>query len=202
MERSGKMAGTRQRLITAASNLVRGTGLSGAGINEIVRESGAPKGSVYHFFPGGKQQLVSAALAEYAQTVVDFIDATLRKRQSPRAKVRALFEAFAARVEQGDFRYSCAAGTVCLDLDANSEELREAVAATLDRYVETIAAHFRCADQQRSRSFASLLLSAIEGAYIGSRAHRTSQPFREAGKWLAELAAREFAHRHRGTKAD
>lgn len=181
---------------------MRGTGLSGAGINEIVRESGAPKGSVYHFFPGGKQQIVTAALAEYAQTVVDFIESTLAQKRSPRAKVRALFEAFAKRVEQGEFRYSCAAGTVCLDLDADSTELREAVAETLDRYVEAIATHFRCEDHRRSRSFAGLLLNAIEGAYIASRAHRASQPFREAGTWLAGLAEREFADRHHGTKAN
>ena len=195
MERLPKAAGTRQRLIAAASTLMRGTGLSGAGINEIVRESGAPKGSVYHFFPGGKQEIVTAALAEYAQAVVDFIDRTLAQKRSPKAKVRALFDAFAKRVEQGGFRYSCAAGTVCLDLDAGLEELRGPVAGTLDRYVEAIAAHFPCEDSRRSRSFAGLLLSAIEGAYIRSRADRSSRPFREAGTWLAELAAREFPDR-------
>lgn len=179
---------------------MRGTGLSGAGINEIVRESGAPKGSVYHFFPGGKQQIVAAALAEYAQTVVDFIERTLAQRRSPKAKVRALFEAFAKRVEHGDFRYSCAAGTVCLDLDAGSEELRRAVAGALNRYVEAIATHFPCEDARRSQSFAGLLLSAIEGAYIRSRADRTSRSFREAGTWLADLAAREFPDR--GPKAN
>lgn len=179
---------------------MRATGLSGAGINEIVRESGAPKGSVYHFFPGGKQQIVAAALAEYAQTVVDFIESTLAHRRSPKAKVRALFDAFARRVEQGDFRYSCAAGAVCLDLDAGSEDLRRAVAGTLNRYVEAIATHFPCEDPRRSQSFAGLLLSAIEGAYIRSRADRTSRSFREAGTWLADLAAREFPDR--GPKAD
>ena len=46
---------TRERMIDATITLLRRSGLSGAGINEIVRESGAPKGSLYHFFPDGKQ---------------------------------------------------------------------------------------------------------------------------------------------------
>jgi TetR/AcrR family transcriptional regulator, lmrAB and yxaGH operons repressor len=57
-----EVPGSRQRMIEAAIELMRGSGLSGAGINEIVRESAAPKGSVYHFFPNGKQQVVTEAL--------------------------------------------------------------------------------------------------------------------------------------------
>jgi TetR/AcrR family transcriptional repressor of lmrAB and yxaGH operons len=185
--------GTRQKLLKAAITLMRRTGLTGAGINEIVRESGAPKGSIYHFFPAGKQQIASEALGDYAGAVADFIDASLRGKRSPAAKVRALFDAFADRVEQGNYESSCAAGTVCLDLGAASEVLREAVAAALDRYVQVISAHFDCGDDRKCRSFAGLLLSAIEGAYIRSRAQRSSKPFREAGAWLAALAQREFA---------
>lgn len=185
--------GTRPKLLTAAVSLMRRTGLTGAGINEIVRESGAPKGSIYHFFPAGKQQIASEALRDYAGTVADFIDASLRGKRSPAARVKALFDAFADRVEQGNYESSCAAGTVCLDLDAGSEPLREAVAAALDRYVEAIAAHLDGGDVRKRRSFAGLLLSAIEGAYIRSRAQRSSKPFREAGAWLAALAQREFA---------
>jgi TetR/AcrR family transcriptional regulator, lmrAB and yxaGH operons repressor len=184
--------GTRQKLLRAAVQLMRRTGLSGAGINEIVRESGAPKGSVYHFFPAGKQQIAAEALAQYAESVAAFIDTALRGKRSAASKVRALFEAFGSRVEQGNYESSCAAGAVCLDLDEESGSLREVVAGALDLYVDAIARHFDSHDKRRSRSFAGLLLSAIEGAYIRSRAHRSSEPFHEAGKWLAGLASQQF----------
>ena len=81
--------GTREKLIEAAITLMRRSGLSGAGINEIVRESGAPKGSVYYFFPQGKQQIVKEGLKQYSERVVAFIDSspvqqaqTWRKGQS------------------------------------------------------------------------------------------------------------------------
>ena len=184
-------ATARHRLLEAAITLMRRSGLSGAGINEIVRESGAPKGSVYHYFPGGKQQIVAEGLAQYSQRVVAFIDANLSRKRRPGDKIKALFNAYAERIEQGDFRHSCPVGTVCLDLDADVESLRPAVADAFAQYVTAIAAHFPFADRRRQAAFAGLVLTAIEGAYIRGRADRSSQPFREAGAWLADLAERE-----------
>jgi len=184
-------ATTRHRLLEAAITLMRRSGLSGAGINEIVRESGAPKGSVYHHFPGGKEQIVGEGLAQYSLRVVAFIEASLSRKRRPGDKIKALFDAYAARIEEGAFRHSCPVGTVCLDLDADVESLRPVVADAFAQYVQAIAAHLPFEDRRRSASFAGLVLSAIEGAYIRGRADRSSKPFREAGAWLAELAERE-----------
>ncbi|HEX5804042.1 MAG TPA: TetR/AcrR family transcriptional regulator [Azospira sp.] len=178
---------SRGRMLEASIELMRGSGLSGAGINEIVRASGAPKGSVYHFFPAGKVQIVGEALTVYSARVQAFIDAALASKSAPGAKVRALFAAFARRVEAGEFRRSCAAGTVCLDLDAELDGLRVVVAQAFADWVALIARHFPALPAARRKSFASLLLSAIEGAYIRCRAERSSRPFTEAGRWLAEL---------------
>jgi TetR/AcrR family transcriptional regulator, lmrAB and yxaGH operons repressor len=185
---------TRHRLVEATITLMRRSGLSGAGINEIVRESGAPKGSVYHFFPNGKQQIVEESLAAYTARVVAFIDASLSSKRRPGEKIKALFIAFAERIEQGEFLHSCPNGTVCLDLDAELEGLRLVVAGAFGHYMKAIAAHFPFQNRQRAESFAGLVLTAIEGAYIRGRAERSSKPFRDAGKWLAELAETESLH--------
>jgi TetR/AcrR family transcriptional repressor of lmrAB and yxaGH operons len=185
--------GSRQRMIEAAIELMRGSGLSGAGINEVVRESAAPKGSVYHFFPNGKQQLVAEALDAYSPRVMRFMEQALFSGRTPAAKVRRLLEAFGQRVEDADFRKSCAFGTVCLDLDGEHEALRVVVGAAFDRWVELIARHIDLGDARRSRSFAGLVLTAIEGAYIRARAERSSRPFDEAGAWLFEIASQSAA---------
>ncbi|HEX4883564.1 MAG TPA: TetR/AcrR family transcriptional regulator [Casimicrobiaceae bacterium] len=181
--------GTRARLLAAAVTLLRRSGLSGAGINEIVRESGAPKGSVYHYFPQGKQQIATEALALHGSAVTAFIDAAMAGGRSGPRKVEALFRAFAKRAEEGGFDATCPAGTVCLDLDAGLEALRRPVADAFDCYVDAIARHVDCGTPARTRSFASLLLTAIEGAYLRCRAERSSRAFHEAGRWLAPLAA-------------
>lgn len=186
-----KGSATRERMLEASIELMRGGGLAGAGINEIVKASGAPKGSVYHFFPGGKQQLVDEALQDYARHVHDFMRDAMRSAQTPGARVRALFAAFARRLEQGQFRRSCAFGAVCLDLDDEFEGIRATIEATFSVWIALIAAELGIADRRRARSLAGVLLSAIEGAYIRGRAERSGQPFVEAGRWLAALVEQE-----------
>ncbi len=179
---------SRARMIEATIALMRASGLGGAGINEIVRESGAPKGSVYHFFPAGKLQLATEALDTYAERVQAFVEAALASRSVPADKVRALFEAFARRAEESGFQSSCAVGTVSLDLDQESAGLRQVLERALDAWIAQIAGHFGLGDARQARSFAGLLMTAIEGAYIRARAEASSRAFREAGAWLALLA--------------
>ena len=181
---------SRERMLEAAIDLMRGSGLSGAGINDIVRESGAPKGSVYHFFPAGKLSIAAEALALYSQRVQDFIAEALESRETPEERIRALFAAFARRVEAGGYLKSCAVGAVSLDLDGEMEGLRPVLADALDEWIEVVAARVDLGDPRRTRAFAGLVMTAVEGAYVRSRAERSKRPFLEAGEWLAELAAR------------
>lgn len=175
-------------MVEAAIRLMRRSGLSGAGINEIVRESGSPKGSVYHFFPGGKRQIATEALAAYAGRVLAFMEAALSRGRSPPEKVRALFRAFARRLEEGDYCRSCPAGTVTLDLGADEEAIRLVIAAMFGEWTQAIAKHFDLGGERRARSFAGLVLTAIEGGYIRGRAERSGAAFLEAGEWLAGIA--------------
>jgi hypothetical protein len=128
----------------------------------------------------------------YATRIRDFLDATLSTSKTPAAKIRGLFEAFAGRIENAQFQASCAAGAVSLDLVADLEPLRNSVDAAFSSWVDTIAAHLRSGNARAADSFAGLVLSTIEGAYIRSRASQSAHPFREAGRWLSELAATTF----------
>jgi len=179
---------TRGRMIEAAILLMRRTGVSGAGINEIAKESGAPKGSMYHFFPGGKREILASALDVYAERMAGFLDETLAKGKTPEAKVKVLFKTFERRIEEFEFRHSCAAGCVSLDLDRDSESIRLAAKGAFDAYTTAIARHFDFGSPAATRAFAGFVLTAIEGAYVRCRAERSSKPFAEAGAWIARLA--------------
>jgi TetR/AcrR family transcriptional regulator, lmrAB and yxaGH operons repressor len=181
-------ASTRGRMIEAAIVLMRRSGISGAGINEIAKESGAPKGSMYHFFPGGKREILASALEVYARRIVAFIDEQLAKGKTPEAKVKRLFKAFERRIVDFEFRQSCAAGCVSLDLDEDNEAIRAAAKAAFESYAAVIARHFDFGTPRATQSFAGFVLSAIEGAYVRSRAERSARPFAEAGEWIAQLA--------------
>ena len=129
------------------------------------------------------------------------METALASRRTASGKVRALFGAFARRVEEGEYCKSCPAGTVCLDLDAELDSLRNVVADALDTWTNLIARHFSPNDGRSADSFAGLLLTAIEGAYICARAERSSRPFKEAGDWLADLAAAHFEPRRVSTRS-
>jgi TetR/AcrR family transcriptional regulator, lmrAB and yxaGH operons repressor len=178
---------SRDRMIEAAIDLMRGYGLSGVGINDVVRESGAPRGSLYHFFPEGKLQIASEALAVQGERIASFMDKALSSKKAAPRKLLALFEAFARRVEESGFQRSCAIGAVTLDLSADAESLRLVLAGILEKWRGMIAGHFAMSSAREAESFAGLVLTAIEGAHIRARAERSSTPFREAGQWLSRL---------------
>jgi TetR/AcrR family transcriptional regulator, lmrAB and yxaGH operons repressor len=179
---------------------MRRSGLSGAGINEIVAESHAPKGSIYYFFPQGKQQIVSEALTVYAERGLAAWGQALSTAKEPGGKIHALFDAIAARTELGHYRASCAAGAVTLDLGNDLEVVREAIATAFSQWIELIFIHFPIANAARRRSFAGLVLTVIEGAFIRARAERSSKPFQDAAEWLAEIAEREVRQTRRAPR--
>lgn len=188
-------AGTRERVLAATLTLMRRSGYSGIGINEILAEGGAPKGSLYHFFPEGKRQIASEALNLYAAQVIALFDAALAAPGTPGQKVKRLLQVPAGRLEAANFALSCAAGAASLDLDADLEVVRRAVQRFFDGTMELFAQRLGLPDQRRARSFAGLLLTAIEGAYIRGRAEHSTLAFKEAAAWLSELADREAAPR-------
>jgi TetR/AcrR family transcriptional regulator, lmrAB and yxaGH operons repressor len=179
---------TRDRIVDATIIAMRSSGLAGASLGRVVATSRAPKGSVYHYFPLGKEQMVGEALAAYSARVRDYVEATLSQGGGPAAKVRALFGAVARRLESTHFRESCAAGAVSLDLGEGDDALGAAVAGHFADWIQLIGRHFAIPDESRRRSFAGLLLTAIEGGYVRGRAERSPRALLEAGEWLAALA--------------
>jgi AcrR family transcriptional regulator len=184
---------SRERLLETAIELMRGRGFAGVGINDLVHASAAPKGSVYHHFPEGKLQIAREALGLYAQRVDAFVAAALGGAAPPAERVRALFAAFARRAHDGAFVSSCAVGAVGLDLGEDLEPLRPVLAQAFARWADTVARHLDLGEPRRTRAFAGLVLTAIEGAYVRSRVERSRRPFDEAGAWLAELVEQAAA---------
>ena len=178
----------RADMLRAATRLLRQGGLAAAGINQIVAESGAPKGSLYHFFPDGKTQIAREALAAYRDVAVERYRAHAEGCRTPEAAVRAFFKMGAEAALKSDYRMSCPAGTVTLDLDPASEALREPCQDVFAALVDTVDDALAPIPAAKRRDLAGLIVSTMQGAYIRARAARDVAPFREAGENLAALA--------------
>lgn len=185
------LPGTRERFLESAIFLMRQSGLSGAGINQVLAHSGAPKGSMYYHFPGGKLQIAAEALSIYGERVAVAFDTLLAAQSKTGDKVRALFRGVAERFEESGFELSCAAGAVSLDLRADVSEVQAVIDRVFASWRAVLARHVPLRSRELTKSFCGLVLTAIEGAYVRGRAERSTAAFREAGEWLALLAERE-----------
>ena len=189
MARPGR--GSRDRMLDAAETLLRERGLAGAGIQQVVARSRAPIGSVYHFFPGGKTQLVAEALRIHGDKARALFQRILEDRAKPLPeRFRTLFRTAASGFDRAGGNKGCAIGAVALDLDASQEALRRHCRDALDGWIASIALELPWSDDAVRRSFAEMVVAGLEGAFILSRTRQSGTPFITVGEWLATMLER------------
>jgi TetR/AcrR family transcriptional repressor of lmrAB and yxaGH operons len=175
----------RERMVAAAIQGMRGSGLAGAGINQVIAASGAPKGSLYHYFPGGKNQLAQEALERFGEERRAALAKLAQSAADPPARLRRLFGGLAKALEKEDFTYGCAVAGVALDLQEDSAPLAAVCAAQMDLWVEALEPAFAPLSAPRRLAWARLVIATFEGALVQARALRSAQPVLEAGELLA-----------------
>jgi len=175
-------------MLPATETLLRERGLSGAGIQQVVARSRAPIGSVYHFFPKGKTQLVGEALQIHSEKARALLEHFLSDKAAPLPdRFRALCRNAAAGFDHAGANKGCAIGSVSLDLDARLEALRAICQNAFDGWIASIAQELPWADEAERRSFAEMAVASLEGAFVLSRARRSGEPFLTVGEWLARI---------------
>lgn len=175
---------TRERILYAAAELFRRQGYCGTGLNQVVAEAHAPFGSLYHHFPGGKQQLADEVIragGAFFQTVAT---AAYDEQSTPEESVRAVFAGAARTLEDTDFQDACPIATVALEVASTNDALRQSTAEVFEQW--TVALTERLGDRRRAMA----VLSALEGAFVLCRARRTVEPMLAAGEMAAALVAR------------
>lgn len=190
----------KTKLVLTTLDLLRRGGLSGAGINQVVEASRAPKGSVYHYFPGGKQQLVIDALREAERTVGESFASVFRKEIRVGEKVRALFLKAAAGLEANAFSKGCPVAAVTLDLDQESRALRDVCHQVFDRWVRVIAEGLDDVPRDERRAIAQVIFATLEGALVLARAAGATTPLVESGTSLATVLEARVPRRRRARR--
>ncbi len=186
---------TKERLLAASAQLFRKQGYWGTGLSEITAQGPAPWGSLYHFFPGGKEQLGVEALRHSGAGYQRLIDSVFGRSDDPVEAIEAFFGLMIDALERSGFADGCPIATVALDVATSSEPLRQACSDVLSAWTDQIADYLRPTYAERADALAVLALSTFEGATVLSRAHRDTAPLRQARDLLtaalrAGLAAR------------
>ncbi len=174
--------GARERILEATVVLLREGGLSAAGLNEVVARAQAPKGSLYHYFPSGKVQIVGEALAVYAPCVASAIRAALHTRHPRSHRIRRLFADTAKRMQASGWLQSCAVGAVALDLGDGDDDrqLRSQCQAILRQWATLAAEGLPELPPPHAAAAGRYLITVLEGAQLQARLQRSAAPLREA----------------------
>ncbi|MEU5756902.1 TetR/AcrR family transcriptional regulator [Streptomyces sp. NPDC047829] len=180
---------TRARIRDAAGTLFRRHGYSATGLKRVAAEAQAPFGSIYHFFPGGKQQLAEDMIRTSGPAYGRMVLALLDSVPDPAESLVHAFDAAATDLAAADYADACPIGTVALEVASSNEVLRTATAEVFEEWVEAAAGWFTrwVPDPEAARSLAYSLVMMLEGAFMLSRATRDPEPLRVAGRTMAHL---------------
>jgi AcrR family transcriptional regulator len=179
---------TKDRILETSGELFRRQGYMGTGVKQIVEEAGAPFGSLYHFFPGGKEELGAETIrrsgALYGLLFVELVGPDVDLITG----VGNFFAAAAQTLRETDYADACPIATVALEVSSTNEELREACAEVFGAWIEGATKRFALAGitRRQARALAIEMLAALEGAFVLSRALRSTEPVELAGEAAVE----------------
>lgn len=185
----GKPASTKARLLESATDLFSRQGFGATGIKAVLAVAEAPYGSLYHFFPGGKQELGAAALTYGGERYRATLASVYPENSDVVQNTADSFARAAQTLEETDFGYACPIATIALETADNDEVMREAAAAAFESWLELLQERFVGAGMTdgRARDVAIEVFCLIEGAVLLARTTRSVAPMHTAGKAATTL---------------
>jgi TetR/AcrR family transcriptional regulator, lmrAB and yxaGH operons repressor len=179
---------SRAKIVDGARTLLRRQGYHGTGLAEIIEVSGAPRGSVYFLFPGGKEEIAAAAVRASATSIPELLDQA-RQGATVEQWVRAVLDHFAQQLSGSGYTEGCPITTTVLDAVPGSPLLTEACRETYDAWqdalVSTLIGYGTPADA--APGLATTLLSCLEGALVLCRARQSTTPLDQIAPHLVTL---------------
>lgn len=173
-----KAGGQRDKIVRATAVLLRKRGYAATGINEILALSGAPKGSLYYYFPRGKEQIAAEAVRYAGAKVRATLDELAATARSSADTVRAYGALLAGWMAQSDFTDGCPIATTMLEVAPAQAEITDAGRQAFEDWALPFAEQLARGgvSPDRARSLATFAVTALEGALILARVRRSDQP--------------------------
>jgi TetR/AcrR family transcriptional repressor of lmrAB and yxaGH operons len=181
---------TRKKLVDATATLLQRQGYHATGLSQIVEESGAPRGSLYFYFPDGKDELAIAALAQSGEKWRARVEEAVAAATDLGDAITRIVEAFADELEASNWENGCPVAAVALE--AVSKPVRKAVVAHYTAWQDNVSAALTerfGVPAAMAAQFATVALAAIEGALLLARVHRSREPLITVGRALQAMAA-------------
>ncbi|CAL9280487.1 TetR/AcrR family transcriptional regulator [Streptomyces sp. R02] len=183
--------GPRERMVFSAAQLIRREGVGATGMREVAARAGAPRGSLQHYFPGGKEQLVNEAVGwagRYAGNRVARFLAALPAR-TPSGLFAEMVRQWTDEYEAEGFDGGCPVAAATVDRARAADSTRQAAEDAFARWTDAVAAALTDmgVPGERARPLATLMISSLEGALLIARAERSVRALTTAVRELGPL---------------
>jgi len=174
---------TKERILDSTAELFRRQGYTATGMKQIAAEASAPFGSVYHFFPGGKEELGAEVIRTSGRLYMQIFVGVIRENPDVIDAVGAFFSGAGETLRETDYADACPIATVALEVASTNDTLRQATADVFAEWMAGATEYFVFAGIARAaaRELAFSMLSLLEGAFIFCRAMRSTEPMTVAG---------------------
>ncbi|MES2032826.1 MAG: TetR/AcrR family transcriptional regulator [Pseudomonadota bacterium] len=179
----------RNAIVQAAATLFRRSGYSATGLADIVARSGAPKGSLYHYFPRGKAQIGEAAVTAAGDLVRRTLERIAAEQPDARSVLAEYVRWLGIWMAQSGWRDGCPITTVLLETASDDEAIRTAGREAFAGWAAVIARALVAdgATPARAAFLAGFAISALEGSLVQARVERSEAPILAAGEALSAL---------------
>lgn len=180
---------TRTRMLETTALLLRQRGYHGTSLNDILSASGAPRGSLYFHFPGGKDQLVVEVTRDSVEKVTQRLGEALAAEADPAVAVHHIYQAIGRMLEENEFKLGCPIAPVVLDAPADVPELADLCRSAFQQWIGLLQASFVRAGvpERRAHALAVLVESSLEGLMVIARATRDRAPILAVADEVAAL---------------
>lgn len=170
----GARTNTRQRMLHSAVELLRERGAAGVTIDAVLARSDAPRGSVYHHFPGGRAQIMTESLTLAGDTIGAIIEQNAA--QNSVVTLRQFGQFWNTLLAQSDFAAGCPVVSVAVGSSPDDEHLQPSVAAIIQRWHTGLVTAIETdgVEPERARRLATMAIAAVEGAVILCRVNRST----------------------------
>jgi AcrR family transcriptional regulator len=191
------VATTRERIIEASTALFMERGYHASGLKQISAASAAPIGSLYHFFPGGKEELAAETLRTSGAAYQALVEAVFDGAPDMVTGVRDCFAGAAEVLRATDYADACPIATVALEVASSDEPLREVTAEIFEAWLQSASVRLERAgvERARARDLATVLIAALEGGFLLSRAAKDTTAMDAIGEAMVELVSSAIPRR-------
>jgi TetR/AcrR family transcriptional repressor of lmrAB and yxaGH operons len=183
------MSNIREHILQTTCDLMEKQGYHGTGLNEIVKESGAPKGSLYHYFPEGKEQITSEAVLQSGKVTAERIQNGLSSNSNAAKAIYDFVLNIADHVESSEFAAGSPLTSIAMETTTKSERInlacREAYALIETAFKEKLLESGFT--KIKAEELGTFITATVEGGIILSRTHHSGDPLRTVAKHLKLL---------------